>query len=189
MTAITFRTIRERLDGVEPYRPDRPGRIEASVALLLAEARDGPEVLLIRRAEKADDPWSGQMGLPGGRRESRDPDLLTTARRESLEEVGFEPPIEALLGELDELAPTTPVLPPVVVRPFVFGLRSRPPTHRSAEVVEVVWVPLAHLAERERMTAVSVRGVERTVPAFVIEGNIVWGMTHRIIKPFLELVL
>lgn len=39
---------------------------EAAVALVLRPvAADAAEVLLIRRAERADDPWSGQIGLPG----------------------------------------------------------------------------------------------------------------------------
>lgn len=145
------------------------------------------ELLLIRRAVVEGDPWSGQMGLPGGRREAPDADLLSTARRETLEETGIALPPESLLGELHELAPTTPVLPPVVVRPYVFGLPTRPETRTNHEVAEVVWVPLEDLRRMERETSVTVRGVERQVPAFVVGPHVVWGMTHRILKPLMEL--
>jgi len=33
-----------------------------------------------------------------------------------------------------------------------------------------------------------VRGVERTFPAYLIGGEMIWGMTERIVTPFLELV-
>lgn len=186
---VTFGRIRERLAELEPERPDRTGRREASVAVVLAGPADADvELLLIRRAVVEGDPWSGQMGLPGGRREPRDADLLGTARRETLEETGIALPLESLLGELHELAPTTPVLPPVVVRPYVFGLPTRPATRTSHEVAAVVWVPLKELPRTERVTSVTVRGVERTVPAFVVGRHVVWGMTHRILKPLINLV-
>ena len=50
--------------------------------------RDG-RVLLMRRAERADDSWSGQWSLPGGRREPGDLDLVETALRELEEECGI----------------------------------------------------------------------------------------------------
>jgi len=34
-----------------------------------------------------------------------------------------------------------------------------------------------------------VRGVERTFPAYVIEGEVIWGMTERILTPFLQLIV
>jgi hypothetical protein len=43
-----------------------PGR--AAVAIIVREANDAqPEILLIRRAERSSDPWSGHMAFPGGR--------------------------------------------------------------------------------------------------------------------------
>lgn len=189
MSQITFEAIRQRLAARSPARPDRTGRIEASVALVLASVVNGLELLLIRRADLEGDPWSGQMGLPGGRREDRDEDLLATVRRETWEETGIALAAESLLGELDGLAPTTPVLPPVLVRPYVFSMESRPAIRTSAEVADILWVPLASLPDLERMTTVSVRGADRRVPAFVVGPQVVWGLTHRILKSFLDLAV
>lgn len=188
MTRITFDTIRRRLAARRPARPDPIGRDEAAVAVVLAAADGGLELLLIERAERSGDPWSGQMALPGGRREPQDADLLGTARRETHEETGIALPRTALLGELDDLAPKTPMLPPIVVRPFVFGLERRTAVHPSPEVAGFIWVPLDALRGREQLATVLIRGRPQAVPAYRIERHVVWGMTHRIIKPFLELV-
>ena len=61
--------------------------LEAAVMVNLL----GNELLLVRRQVLAGDKWSGHMGLPGGRHEPEDATLLDTARRETREEVGFDP--------------------------------------------------------------------------------------------------
>jgi len=50
-------------------------RPPAAVALVLLEGPQGLELVLIKRAERGDDPWSGQIALPGGRYEVGDRDL------------------------------------------------------------------------------------------------------------------
>ena len=62
----------------------------AAVAAVLRFGEKGPEVLFIERAVKEGDPWSGQMAFPGGRTELKDKSSLDTARRETLEEIGFD---------------------------------------------------------------------------------------------------
>src|SRR5688572_23556785 len=108
--------------GARPPRRDAPeGVARAAVALLLAPGVDELELLLIRRAERSDDPWSGHMALPGGREDPGDATLLATAVREVREEVGIELNRAMLLGELDDLRPSSAPAR-IVVRPFVFAL-------------------------------------------------------------------
>ena len=132
MIPSTFERLRLRLTARQPVPLLQPRTIEAAVALILVATLDGDlEVLFIQRAELTGDPWSGHMALPGGRRSPDDSDLLATAIREAREETGIELPRDYVLGQLDEFAPRTPTLPPVVVRPYVFGLPSRPPVTRA----------------------------------------------------------
>ena len=156
------------------------------MALILAP--DPDSILLIRRAERLDDPWSGQVGLPGGRRADRDRGLLDTAIRETAEEVGIDLAPAHRLGVLDDVAPRTPTLPPVAVRPYVFGVEGRPLIRLNPEVASAHWVELAELCRPgvSCEATVIVRGAPLLVPAYMIEGLTVWGMTERILVSLLE---
>ncbi|MBI1968084.1 MAG: CoA pyrophosphatase [Gemmatimonadetes bacterium] len=175
------------------YRPrtdEAPEARPASVALILHDGPAGLELLLIRRADRADDPWSGQVALPGGRRDPGDADLLATAIRETREETGIDLAAAEPLGVLDDLYPRTPLLPPIVVRPFVFAIGERPPLTLSQEVTAAFWVPLAELrapATRREIT-LTIRDAERTFPGYVVGEYVIWGMTERIVTPFLDLL-
>ena len=188
-----FSEIRARIERNPPRRVHEPGTWQAAVALVLVPAQGGDiELLFIRRAERAGDPWSGHMAFPGGRREEGDETLLDTARRETLEETGIALLPDALLGELDDLFPNIKVLPPVVVRPFVFGLQHRPEVASTDEVATHLWASLGTLRDSAGVVEIEVGsgagGGKRTVEAFVVDGQVIWGMTHRIVSPLLDLL-
>ena len=60
---------------------------KAAVALIEYCAEES-EFLLLQRAIHPDDPWSGHLSFPGGRKEEDDQDLLATCIRETAESVG-----------------------------------------------------------------------------------------------------
>ncbi len=161
---------------------------EAAVALILRPlADDDAEVLLIRRAVRAGDPWSGQIGLPGGRFEPDDASLEATALRESFEEVGIDLRADGrVLGALDEIRPRTPVLPPIIVRPYVVVLDRSPALVLSDEVAEARWVRLRELlVPGARVnTTVTVRDHRMQVDAYRHRDFTIWGMTERILTTF-----
>jgi len=184
-----------RLRKVLAQAPDRelqqPRR--AAVALVLAPATSGASaaitVLLLRRSEREGDPWSGHMAFPGGHAQPEDPDLLHTARRETLEEVGIDLTAAELLGRLDDVSPMRSS--DMVVRPFVFWASAQERVTLSSEVAEVLWVPLEALASDALRTTrdVEVRGAALRVPAYVIDDRVVWGMTYHLLERFLARVL
>ena len=179
--------LRERLAARSPVRSDRTGRREAAVGIVLVPGLEGLELLLIKRCEHPEDPWSGQMAFPGGRREEGDPDLLATSIRETREETGLELHPGDLVGELDDLAPTAPVLPPIVVAPYVFGLADRPGVTPSTEVALHLWVPLGDLPAARVRETIAIRGLQLTVDGYRLGPHLVWGMTERILTPLLSL--
>jgi 8-oxo-dGTP pyrophosphatase MutT (NUDIX family) len=178
--------LRDRLAVSRPDAADDPALIWAAVAAVIAP--DPEAILLIRRAERVGDPWSGHMALPGGRREPEDPDLLSTAIRETREEVGLLLTAADLVGSLEDVVPRTPVLPPIAVRPYAFLVSSRPRISLNPEVTASSWVPLSHLLRPDTWHPVrlEVAGQNRVVPAFELEDGIVWGMTERILTALLK---
>ena len=187
---ITLAAVRRALRDHRPYLVEAPEARAAAVALVLAESPQGVELVLIRRAERADDPWSGQIAFPGGHHDPGDSDLRATAIRETREETGVDLTGGESLGALDDLHPRTPILPPVVVRPFVFSLPRRVALVPSDEVQRAFWFPLARLTEPDvrREVTLTLRGAKRTFPAYLVDGEVIWGMTERILSPFVELV-
>jgi len=169
---------------------DAPDARPAAVALVLLEGPQGLELILIKRAERGDDPWSGQIALPGGRYEVADRDLEATAVRETSEETGVDLSGAERLGALDDLYPRTSLLPPVVVRPFVFALTRRAALVPSDEVQRAFWLPLGRLSEPgvRREVTVKVRSGAHTLPAYLVDDDLIWGMTERILTPFVDLV-
>jgi 8-oxo-dGTP pyrophosphatase MutT (NUDIX family) len=184
---ITLDAVRRALRTHRPQPERRTSAHRAAVALILVPGTDGLEALFIRRAVRAGDPWSGQVALPGGRRDPVDVDLEATAIRETQEELAVDLVRAERLGVFDDVRPRTNRLPPVLVRPFVFALPIRPSLTPSAEVQSAFWAPLARFlmsGTRGDMT-LPLPGGERTFPAYILGKDIIWGMTERILRVFI----
>lgn len=164
----------------------------AAIALVLRPGTIGgdPELLMIKRAEAEGDPWSGHVACPGGRMEPGDHDLEQTAVRETWEETGVDLARDGrLLGALDDISPRTPVLPPIIVRPFIAVVKPEVELVQSSEVAEAFWVPLTALRERAAWgtALLLVRGHgEREVAVFRHGNYTVWGLTERVLRQFLD---
>lgn len=178
----------ERLAAREPRQEDLPDRPQAAVAVIFAPHPDS--ILLIRRAEREGDRWSGQIALPGGRANPVDGGLAQTARRETLEEVGVDLSETPVSATLDDLAPRTPVLPPIVVRPFVFAVPRPVALTRNAEVAGAWWVPLDTLLEPGLLRPLEYEryGTRVRATGYHLEHGVLWGMTERILTPVLDLI-
>ena len=106
----------------------------SAVALFLHQCpQEGLSVLMIRRADREGDPWSGHMAFPGGRKDKADRNTLATALRETEEEVGLQAEgVARLLGRLSDVAAHGRLRHgPMVVTPYVFGLPERFPLRQT----------------------------------------------------------
>src|SRR5687767_6277427 len=172
--------------------PDDGAPRRAAVAIVLRDTGATQlELLLIKRSEREDDPWSGQIALPGGRYDPADATLQDTAIRETQEETGIDLTRDGfVLGTLDELRPRTPVLPPIIVTPFVAVVPATVSILPSDEVADSFWVPLAALADPSIAVEsdVTSRGATWRGPTYRVGAHVVWGMTERILRNLLSLI-
>ena len=185
--------IHRRLAAYQPVVIDAAQAARAAVAVVLGQTPAGVELLLIQRATRAGDPWSGHVAFPGGHRHPEDADAIATAARETHEEVGVDLGRDAeVIGRLDELRAVAYRRPlDLLIAPIVFALRRpvvlRPNPH---EVDGAVWVPLTvFFAAGARATYTrSLDGDALDYPSFRVGTYTVWGLTHRILDGFLDIV-
>ena len=183
---------------LEAHRPRRKlmRRMSArsAVALFLHESPDeGVSVLMIRRAEREGDPWSGHMAFPGGRKDKVDRNTLATALRETEEEVGLQAAdVARLLGRLSDVAAHGRLRHgPMVITPYVFSLPERFPLQPNHEVAETVWIPLAFLADRANREIMrwAPNGVPLELPCYLFGGRRIWGLSLMMLDELLEVLL
>ena len=156
----------------------------AAVVIVLRQGLTSVEVLLIERAERTDDPASGQVGLPGGHVDDRDGSLAATALRELEEEVGLRR--ADLDGELRYVSTEMAIRFGLKVGIFAALLgpdTSGPSVASSEEVAHVFWLPRSALTSSRPIERETSRGLA-AVPATVFEGHVLWGFTRRILCQF-----
>jgi 8-oxo-dGTP pyrophosphatase MutT (NUDIX family) len=163
------------------------GGMRAAVALVFRDAADaGLELLFIRRAEHERDPWSGQIGFPGGRAEPRDASHDATAVRETLEETGLDLARDGeRLGALDDvqaMARGRPV--DLVIAPRVFRLLERLEGAPSHEVVSLHWLTLDRLLDSGTCGTFSYahEGYVLELPCLRVDELVIWGLTYRMFQ-------
>lgn len=178
--------IRQAMQGHIPNR-DVDEHLDpfASVALLLRQGDDGPEVLFIQRAHHPNDPWSGNLGFPGGRIDPEDNGPLAAAIRETAEEVGIKLTHDQLLTQLDD---QHGVRVAVQVCCYVFIVDSSVEVSNNEEVAHAFWVPLRQLQQQERHCQREVlwHGTPTEVPSIYLNEKVpvLWGLTYRFIAVF-----
>ena len=158
----------------------------AAVTVILAGGLEDPEVLFIKRKRRRGDPWSGQIAFPGGRKKRYERDLLSTAIREAREEVGIVLREEDFLGVLGIFSPKN--APEIRVAAYVTHLREMPKVVISeGEVEKYFWIRLRELPKCEEIRSMPTsRGLWRGV-TYECEGELIWGMTARIVKRLLTI--
>ena len=163
-------------------------RVDAVVAILLyQDSADELSTLLIHRMERSNDPWSGQIGLPGGRVEKFDGSTREALEREVREEVGFELGREGeQLGALSIGHPGRRV--EMTVQPWVYGLQRPPQVTTGPEIQQAFWVSLSKLPSLRGTSEVEIRGTRILVEAFIVDGSVVWGFTFRVLNELLAVL-
>lgn len=144
-------------------------------------------LLILRKTYKG--VHSNQVGFPGGKAEKVDQDILSTALRETQEEVGVAPDDIVVLKKLSEI-----FIPPsnFIVQPFM-GLYTdpKPFIKQDDEVEMILEVPLSDFLDDKKINIKKITtsyAVDIEVPAFELNGYIVWGATAMMLNEIKELI-
>ena len=171
-----------------------PGVRRAAVVVLLrgTDAFDQAELLVIRRAEREGDPWSGHLALPGGRAEPGDASLLDIALREVREEVGIDIAQGGrVLGRLSTISPLSAPVPKIAVTPFVaWAPLLAVPRPDPEEVADAFWMSLSGLCADGLSASVrrTVGDEVRQWPAYPSPQGPIWGITEHILTELISLL-
>jgi 8-oxo-dGTP pyrophosphatase MutT (NUDIX family) len=175
-----------RLGGPLPMRPLPEARPSAVLVALL----DGPlgaEVLLTRRGWHLSN-HKGEISFPGGRMDPGETPV-DTALREAFEEVGLDPSLVEVHGELHHLST---VVSKSYIVPVVGRLRERPVLRAGAsEVDRILFVPLAELtrADTYRQEVWIHPGGDWPIHFFELDDETIWGATGRMLTQLLAITL
>lgn len=157
----------------------------AAVLILFGEGADGPDVLLLRRADNLNS-HPGQVAFPGGAVDQQDGGPVETAIREAEEEVG-------VVREGIQPVVTLPELhvphSGYRVTPVIAHWREPSPVAAvdPAETATVARVPLSWLTDPTNRIGVWLGSGRHTAPAFVVPGMLVWGFTGALLSGLLDL--
>ncbi len=162
-----------------PLLPDFEDALHSAVLVLLTDVGSGPEVLLTRRSWEMRN-HRGEVSFPGGRMDPGET-ALDTALREAHEEVGLDPSLVTVHGELDHLNTAVSrsyIVPKVATVDDRLELRAQ-----TGEVERVFWVPLADFTRdgNYRTEHWGEPPLDRMLHFFELEDETVWGATARII--------
>ena len=182
---------------VAPLRKRRPKVLwwrkisrRSAVSLILRDGKQGAEVLMIKRAEREGDPWSGHMAFPGGVAEKQDGNSLATAIRETQEEIGIDlPECAEVVGRLSDIStPHRRGRKVMTVTVYVFETKAFPETRINHEVAEVVWIPLAFLAAPENRETMEWKkgGASESLPCYFYGGRRIWGLSLVMLDELLQ---
>jgi 8-oxo-dGTP pyrophosphatase MutT (NUDIX family) len=164
-----------------------------TAAVLLPVFRDAEQELRVVLVVRADDggQHGGQLGLPGGKPEPGDADLLATALREAEEEVGLQPDAVDVVAALEPLRTQATGW---LVHPFLGRVPADTAWRlQETEIVGILTPAARMLADRSARALLPFSSLRFREPLLVdgidVEGHVLWGMTLRLLDDTLPRLL
>jgi 8-oxo-dGTP pyrophosphatase MutT (NUDIX family) len=144
-------------------------------------------VLILRNTYKG--VHSAQVAFPGGKLEKQDKSLEETAIRETFEEVGVPINVIKVVKKISQV-----YIPPsnFYVQPFI-GFTSKTPNFikQDDEVEAILEIALEHFLDDASLISKKVStsySIEVEVPAFKLNGHVVWGATAMMLSEIKDLL-
>lgn len=154
----------------------------AAVAVVLRETNQGAQALLVERARRPGDPWSGDMAFPGGRVDAGDElSASRAACRETVEEIGLAIGRRDGIGRLsDRLSLDHRRRGLMVISPFVYRWPAEGCLQTNHEIAGCEWISLAWLAEHTHRQRLDWRlgPIALGMPSYELgDQRHLWGLT------------
>jgi 8-oxo-dGTP pyrophosphatase MutT (NUDIX family) len=199
---LSLSEFKTMLDRYPAKRSTLRTKHRASVALIFRHTRDtGLEVLMIERAIKEGDPWSGHMAFPGGKQEPHDHSSSATAVRETFEEVGLHLRQNQLIGRLSDIVTRHHDNRSLMkVTPWVFMLNHGNNSQDDQEFTlnheaqSCHWIPLQalHPQHREIMKRPLLKlgkfKLHLTLPQYWFSSKRIWGLSLMILDELQHMI-
>lgn len=166
--------------------PENP--IESAVLILLYVVENKLFTAVILRNEY-DGAHSGQISLPGGKREKTDTDFMHTAVREANEEIGVNPAEIQILGQLSRfyVRPSNFIVYPIVAfqseRPSFI-----PDPSEVQRVIEIDIFSDIDYSKIIRKVLNFKNNIKVTAPGFEVGGEFMWGATAMILSELIQVL-
>lgn len=178
----------ERISALLNQTYDKEGLRNAAV-MMLAYPKNSKTYLALILRNASTGVHSSQVALPGGKVEPEDINLEATALRETFEEIGVLPERIQVVRAFSEV-----YIPPsrFLVFPFL-GVSQNELTFDPSldEVAKMIELPLEDLLDDSNLTVVPLKtsySDEINVPAFDLQGYIVWGATAMMLNELKETI-
>lgn len=154
-------------------------KANAAVILVLTPIGKDYEILFVKRVERLNDPWSGQIAFPGGKTESVDRSLKDTGIRELFEETNVKIKDENILGVLN-IIKSEPKRN-IRILPFIATIEKKPDIQLNKnELDRFFWIPYERIEASRGTTYIG----SKKIPAYIFRKDVVWGVTYNILNTF-----
>ncbi|MBN2892142.1 MAG: CoA pyrophosphatase [Bacteroidales bacterium] len=183
-----FKAHKSMIPDNREYKLTDENYTKSAVNIILYPNNGLENFILTKRSSKMSH-HSGQISLPGGKKDAVDKDLWETAKRETLEETNIVIKDENYLGKL------SPLLIPVSkfnVQPFISVIDKKPDTPaRTNEVEKFFFVNISDFFSVDNFSKKTFffNGKSFITPCYKLEGEIVWGATAMILAEFSQIIL
>ncbi len=178
--------VREVLNDYKPLRLNHDTARNSAVTILFINKQNKPYIIFTKRTDWVET-HKGQISFPGGGEDEGDSSLRETATRETREEIGIQPDIIEIIGQMDDFYTVTDF----IVSPFIGCITEdfRYELNRQ-EVDRVLEVPLSlFLDDRNfELKKWDHNGKTYDVYFYHYDKDVIWGATAFIINRFIDAV-
>ena len=168
--------------------PDNGEVVKKSSVLIILYPDNGKLFCILIKRPSTMKFHAAQIALPGGMIENHDTGPLQAALREAREEVGIDPLLVEIIGELTMLYISVSGFS---ITPFVGWCKSDPQlNHNPYEVDKVVRFPLSDFMEENNLHyfEAETSAGRLNVPCFFYQGEAIWGATAMILSELLDIL-